>query len=229
MEVAALKSLFRSDVRDVAVPYLWSDTEVWSYIDEAQNQFCRLRGGIADAGSELPGITRLFIDTGDRRVALSSKVLEIREARSYPTGRIVNVVSVEDARFRLRADDYGFNLGSSFNPRPGPVRSLVIGESEGFLRLADVPTEPTVIDLSVFRLPLVGVGSDNDVLEIDHHHHRSLLYWMKHLAHQKQDAETFDRGRSQENMVLFMAYCEEARFERSQNTTVRAPVAYGGY
>ena len=44
-----LLAIFREEVSDLEVPYLWSDTLVYGYIDEAQKQFCRDTYGMLDA------------------------------------------------------------------------------------------------------------------------------------------------------------------------------------
>ena len=51
---------------------------------------------------------------------------------------------------------------------------------------------------------------------------------MKALAYRKQDAETFDRARAEENEVVFARYCAlvKSEFEREKHKT--RVVAYGG-
>ena len=53
MTPTQLKDLFRSDVRDEASPPLWTDTEIFVYMDDAQKMFCREGGGIADSTSTI--------------------------------------------------------------------------------------------------------------------------------------------------------------------------------
>ena len=84
MDSTALYELFRSDVRDDVAPYLWSDTEVYSYMDDAQKMFCRLQGGIADATSP---VTRISVAVGDVFVQISPTILKLREARRSTDGR----------------------------------------------------------------------------------------------------------------------------------------------
>jgi hypothetical protein len=54
------------------------------------------------------------------------------------------------------------------------------------------------------------------------------MNWMKHLAHEKQDAETYDRGRSMEFRDKFLAYCDQAKAERERREHKYRTVAYGG-
>jgi hypothetical protein len=52
---------------------------------------------------------------------------------------------------------------------------------------------------------------------------------MKHLAHLKQDAETYDRGRADQFRTEFFAYCDQAKAEREKREHKFRTVAYGGY
>ena len=53
MDSTALHDLFRSEVRDEATPYLWSDAEIYSYIDDAQKMFCLLTSKGYTLGDDL--------------------------------------------------------------------------------------------------------------------------------------------------------------------------------
>ena len=76
MDSTALYNLFRSEVRDEVEPFLWSDTEVYSYIDSAQKMFCRLGGGISDATS---AITQVAAVASQPFTTISSRILKIRQ------------------------------------------------------------------------------------------------------------------------------------------------------
>ena len=91
------------------------------------------------------------------------------------------------------------------------------------------PTETVTINLAVYRLPIVPITTLGDqALEIDAQHHTHLLLWMKHRAYNKQDAETFDKRKSQDFKDAFLAYCEEAKREQQRARRVQGNVAYGG-
>lgn len=85
------------------------------------------------------------------------------------------------------------------------------------------------IEMTVFRLPLTAITDDGDqALEIDEQHHSHLLLWMKHLGYDKQDAETFDRRKSDDFAQRFNTYCAEAKKEQDRARRVVGAVAYGG-
>lgn len=64
--------------------------------------------------------------------------------------------------------------------------------------------------------------------EVAPEHHEALLMWMKHRAYGKQDAETFDRGRSLDYKQQFANYCAAATAEWDRYKSNTNPVAYGG-
>lgn len=225
MNSSALLALFRSEVRDEATPYLWSDSEIYAYIDDAQKMFCRLQGGIADSSS---AITRIAVSAGDEYADISPLILKLRAARRTADGRDLSIKNYEDFQFARASDDYGYSAGFRFSTIRGPVQALIVGMDANRARLVDIPQEDQTIDLVVYRLPLTNITGANQPLEIDEHHHRHLLHWMKHLAHQKQDAETYDRGRSETFRTEFLAYCDQAKAEREKREHKYRTVGYGG-
>lgn len=216
MNAAGLVSLFRSQMEDQAQPYLWSDAEIYTYIDEAQDMFCRLVGGISDSTS---AVTRITVRAGETYVPLANVILDILEAERSD-GATLRLVTRERA-----AEDSAYQARAT----AGPIAALGLNFDAGSLRVLPVPEADDVISLSVSRLPLeeVTAGGNQD-LEVDRQHHYSLLYWMKALAYQKEGAETFDRGRAEENVAAFRAYCSEASIERIQREYTPGIVAYGG-
>jgi hypothetical protein len=227
MDSTALHDLFRSEVRDEATPHLWSDTEIYSYIDDAQKMFCRLQGGIADASS---GITHLSVSAGDVFVPVSPLILKIREARRSADGYDLQILNFEDMQVSRPVDDYGYRSGYRIDSTIGVVKAIVVGMDNNKIRLVHIPQENQAIDLIVYRMPLTTItDTGGQALEIDEHHHRHLLHWMKHLAYQKQDAETYDRGRSDMFRAEFLAYCDQAKAEREKREHKYRAVTYGGY
>ena len=226
MNSTALLALFRADVRDEAVPYLWSDTEILSYIDDAQKMFCRLQGGIADSSSAL---TLLEIAAGDKFATYDPRILKLRSAYREDNGRELELLNFEDLQFRQAESDYGYRPGFKIDNSEGELRALVTGMEANKVRLWRVPTEAQDVRLVVYRLPMASITATNQPLEIDEQHHRHLLHWMKHLAHQKQDAETYDRGRAEQFRTEFLVYCDQAKAEREKREHKFRTVMYGGY
>jgi len=226
MTPAALLALFRAEVRDEVAPYLWADAEVLAYLDDAQKMFCRLTGGIADASS---AITQLTATAGDEFLSFSPRILKLRSARLRADGRTLELLNLEDLETSYLSSDYGVHGGYRIDSRPGTVRALVLGMQANSARLVAIPVEDTEIALVVYRMPLEDIAATDDELEIDEQHHRHLLLWMKHLAHMKQDAETYDRGRAEEFRTGFLVYCDRAKAERERREHKYRAITYGGY
>lgn len=228
MDGAALIALFRKEVRDEATPYLWSDDEILSYATHAQEMFCRLTGGIADATSAL---TTLTVTAGAEFSPLSPRILKLRAARNATTGRDIQLLNYEDLQLGGAGGQYDYGQYVSnfrLDSTPGEVTGLVEGMEPNKVRWVRIPLEDLTVKLVVYRMPLSPATTSGE-LEIDEHHQRYLLHWMKYLAHQKQDAETYDRGRAEQFRNEFEMYCDRAKAERERREHKYRAVAYGGY
>lgn len=212
MNSTDLYELFRRDIADSAQPYLWSDLEVFSYMNDAYRMFVRLTGGVADSTSVT---ARVPVVTNVAAGVIAPAVLRIMSAYRVSDGQPVDI----------------YNGPEYVRPATakGPVRGMVIGEQDGLARWTTIPIANDTVQLSVYRMPL-GFITDavqlfTDVKE-DHHIH--LMDWMKHLAYRKQDAETFNRASSAENGDSFRNYCAEVVAERERLKHKTRIVAYGG-
>ena len=211
MTTTELLALFRSEVSDLELPYLWSDALVYGYIDEAQKQFCRQTVGIEDARSY-----KLTIVADTEWYALDPKILKLRSVIDRATGIDVPTVPVE------KMTQYGVR----FNGVTGPVKVLVTGLQKGYVRAYPLPNTAAVLELRTFRLPEdVAAGDD---FEIDDQHVRNLLHWVKHKAYSMTDAETYDPKSAAANFAMWDSYCARALNEQSRLRHSAGTVVYGG-
>lgn len=217
MNSTELLEAFRDEMADTVTPYLWSDAAIYRYMNDAQEMFCRKTEGIED--SRTVGVTELTIVPGTEWYTLSRKILKVRAATDATTGADVPIYTAEKASTH----------GVVFNGRTGPVRALIAGLERSALRTWPVPSVAATITLSVFRLPLTPITDDGDQeFEIDPQHHLALLHWMKHKAYDKQDAETFNKRKSDEFEKKFLDYCKAARVEQERARRDVSTVRYGG-
>lgn len=216
MNAGQLRDVFRREVFDLVEPFLWSDEEVYGFLDEAQEMFCRLTDGLADARTD--EVTLLEIPAGARWVALHPRIKKIRAAVVESTGHIVPVLNLEDAMTHQWRHD----------GTPGPLRALILGEQEHQARCFHVPDADVAVRLSVFRLPLTAIADEASTLEIDPQHHRGLLHWVKHRAYSKPDTETLDKQRARDSADAFYAYCDQAKREQGLARHKPRSVTYGG-
>lgn len=211
MDTTELLAQFRTEVADTELPYLWSDALIYTYINEAQKQFCRLTEGIEDARSY-----KLDIAVGQSWYAVDPAILKIRSAHDSATGREIPIVATEKMA----------TMGLWFDGGTGPIKVLITGLEKGSLRALPVPSVASTIELRTFRLPAdVAAG---DEFEIDAQHVLNLLYWVKYRAYSVQDADAGDKARADLNRKEFEMYCARARSEQGRLRRPTSTVVYGG-
>lgn len=209
--------VFREEMNDEAEPFLWSDSLVFRYLDQAQKNFCRWTEGIED--SSTVAITRATLLATEEWVTLDPRVLKVREVVNLATGRPYKVHNMEDAA----------RLGVVFNGRAGAVEAFVTGLEKHKLRAWPTPVATTNLEMRVFRLPLETITDAGDQeFEIDEQHHMALLLWAKSMAYGKEDIETFDRSKRDDYEARFRAYCADAKREQGRVRRNVGTVAYGG-
>lgn len=216
MKSDALLALFRTEMRDAIAPYLWDDTEGYAYIDDAQKMFCRLTDGISDAST--PEVVDITVAQNATWLDLHPSILKIRAAYRTSDGKPLTIINYEDCEHQ----------GIRFDGRTAPLQNLVVGMEENKLRLDRAASVADAIKLLVFRLPIVAITGDNQDFEIPEQHHMHLLKWVKALALLKQDAETFDKNKSEEMEQQFRAYCALAKLEQAKKRHKVRTVSYGG-
>jgi hypothetical protein len=216
---------FRSDVGDDAEPYLWTDGEAYQYMNDAYYMFVRLTGGIADGSS---AVTQLTATATEATTPIDPSVMRIRTAvNASDRNSAIKVINVQDVD-ELTSEDYGV-IRQADPSLPGPVKYMIIGEEEDYVRWVNVPTEDTLIQLVIERLPATPITRSRQAfagVRLEHHYH--LLKWMRHLAYRKQDVDTFNLIKSDQERDDFVAYCEMAKREKGIRKHKVRTVAYGG-
>lgn len=225
MNSGELYDRFRSDVVDEAAPYLWKDDEIWGYMDAAYKQFVRLTVGIADF---LSPVTRVRIISGNPVSTLDPSILRIMSAKKASDNSELTIANMSDQPF-LVSDDYSILSKLVLDNLPGPVRYMIIGAQRGKAKWVQVPAADDLVQMHVYRTPIVPVVDENHPLdEVDAEHHEYFLDWMKHRAYLKQDAETFDREKSNNAEARFRTYCEQCKREWERYKHKNRVVVYGG-
>lgn len=227
MNSTDLFNAFRSDVRDEVTPYLWSANDLARYANAAQIQFCKLEGGIADSSS---AATQVAVTAGEEFSPLHASILKIRHARRQSDGRELELLNLEDVQqMYAQPSDYGSLTSSTTMNSVGALRGMVLGMELNKARWVSIPDADDTVLLTINRKPLGCIdGADVD-LEIVEDHHEYLLLWMKYMAHLKQDAETYDKGRADTFRAQFEDYCRQAKIDRERREHKFRTIAYGGY
>jgi hypothetical protein len=212
MNTTELLAVVREELFDLELPYLWSDPILYTYIDDAQKQFCRETYGIEDARS-----FKLTIKSdGTVWYAIDPLILKIRDAIDPATGYDVPLIAIE----KMRENGY------RFDGTVGPLKVLITGMEKGYVRALPIPNVASSVELRTFRLSNDVVAGDD--FEIDPQHVLNLGYWIKYRAYSKQDAETRDDKKAASNKGLFEEYCAKAKVEQSRQRRPVSTVTYGG-
>ena len=225
MNAGEIIGAFREDVVDVAKPYLWSVDESWRYLNDAYRMFVRLTGGVQDFTSTA---TEVEIVAGDPIGKLHPSILRILSAQKRSDNGGIQLVNYTDLG-KTVGTAYGRPYSLSLDSRTGDVHSGVIGMERNKIRWSNVPASDDTVDLIIRRLPLEALVDDADELtDVDEEHHLALIHWMEHRAYLKQDADTFDKAKSDNCKALFEDYCRFARSEIERYKHKARSVAYGG-
>jgi hypothetical protein len=234
MTPADLADLFRSDVDDTdANDPLWSDDEVYSYMDRSQKKFARETDYFSD--SSTAEIVQLTVTADDPVLTLNPRVTKIRSARLLSTGRQLTPKKYQD----VENDGYGDNDYDSYatftttnweDSTGNPIILITDWENEK-VRLVPIPTVNDTVNLRVYRLPLVDITEDTPSFEITELEYQTgLLYWMKHLAYLKNDADVFNLQLSEEGRRLATMFMDDAdrNIQRLRAGSTVGAVRYGG-
>ena len=241
MNTQDLYNLFRSQVKDDITPFLWSDPEVYDYMNDAHFMFCRLVRGIADSTTPtdtngLP-LTLIPVNANDIFEPISPLILKIREAQRDYDNNTLTILNFEDITSGhylatpQQDTDYGFvNRPYKLDSVPGVTSAIIEGMEQEKIRLLPPSDRGFNIELIIYRLPLetITAAAAPQNFEIDVQHHRHLLLWMKYLAYSKEDAETFNKSKALENKALFEEYCDRAKLEKDTREAKYRQIAYGG-
>lgn len=193
MTLSELVAAFRTRADDEAQPYLWEDTEVAQYLNEAEREAAERALLIHDETTA--AVCTLTVVAGTASYPLHASILKIERATLASTGDTLTVTS----RDKLDQSWPGWETAT------GTPQHLV-EDGDGNATLVPAPTAADSVALAVKRLPLADMAADNDTPEIGVRHHYRMLDWALHLAFLKPDADAHNPK---------AADYHEARFERS--------------
>ena len=224
MTVDELYTLFRKNVADDIAPYLWSDEEIYAYMNDAYFWFVRLTGGIPDYSSD---ICTIQIVTDEATAEISPAILRIRQA-TLSDGRDIRIINSQDTT-RLSDEDFGLLRRMNMTNTKGAVRYMVIGLEPELVRWINVPDHDDTAHLLIERLPLAPItDSSTEFTGVAPQHHFYLMKWMEHLAYNKADTDSYNPNKSEASRQEFLTYCEFAKKEKDIAKHKTRIVAYGG-
>lgn len=235
-----LKDRFRREVDDIqggsqGEDYLWSDDDVFGYMEVAQRKFVR-RTKILRKGSpavDTPLLTTLaFTASGASGfLPISPKIIRILNARMRVAANSdpLEIVPFEELNEGFFTRDYGSVFVGDWQSKIGQARILSTNFSENLVRLVPIPSEDDTVELIVEHLPLNTVTCDSVLLEVTEFEDQLIILdYMRSLAFLKQDADTYDPELSSKFARLFDNAADERRREIKRTRFRARTTRYGG-
>lgn len=211
MNLGELRKLFRREAGDQTKPYLWSDAEIAEFANEAEREACRRADLLID--SQTQKLCRVTVKAGREGFDIDKSVIDIRRMRIQGQGTSVEPASA--AEMDCGYGDWESQTGTE-------ILYYLPDMDTAFIRLYPIPLQDIVLRMTVQRMPLSEMDSDDDEPEILWRHHRKLVYWMLKLAYEKQDSEGFDADKAQRAEAEFIREfgpSKSARNEQWQRMT----------
>ena len=222
MTVNELIAMFRTETADIEVPYLWTEDEVVTYLNDAYFMLVRFMGGVADSAS---APCTVAVPANATTIPIDPSFIRITRAFRVSDG--VEISVIEDNDTPLVRDSSGKLTLLRVGSTTGPIQFIVVGADALTARIHPIPAAPDSIAMHVRRLPSAQlVAGTNAMPDIRTEHHLHLLKWMKAMAYRKQDTETLGPAKAAENENLFLQYCSQAvheqeRMRRKSRTSLR--------
>lgn len=244
--VDELKTRFRNDTDDVeggsgGEDFLWSDDEVLDYMYEAQREFVRRTHVLRKTAPFSPTITEIaytaptgtpvnldgFITPHPSIIRpLRARMANTANARSDP----LQIITAEDLDegFFTNDRDYASLFSSDWQSKAGPARMLITNLQEDRWRLVPIPLIDDTIELTVEHMPVNDV-TQGAVLEVTEREDQlTMLLYMKHLAFNKQDADTYDKELADRFENAFEKKADNRRREIRRSRFRHVGMRYGG-
>lgn len=200
-----LKTIFRREVDDLpGAGYsgadgsdgdcLWKDDEIYAYMTEAAD---------AVASGALPTYAMYTIayDAGDEAVDVPAGLMYIRYASLLSNKKQLRQANVNQVD-ALRDRDYGIVLSELLTAEGEPCW-LIRDYDVDAIRLAPIPTAADSIVIQGYSTITTPLGDGESMPFQTIKEQRLMLTYMKYLAYDKHDAETYDRTRSDRYKAMF--------------------------
>ena len=203
--------------------YLWSNTRLIHYVNQAQRKFARESLCIRDYAT--PQCCELQTVAWQKEYDLDQSVVAVISAKM--DGDRADLARAGHSQFQTyrTPDAYFFNPQELSQVPPGKI--LAFGTDEGVaqddqgsysvvvLRTFPAPTPQWAgcMKLRVARLPLNDLCNPLDVPEVPKDHHLDMLTWAAYLALRIVDHDIGDPERAQEFKAQFEAHIGEIQKE----------------
>lgn len=209
MKAGEIIGLFRQQADDTADPGKWTESELMTWLNEAEREACRRARLLVDSrgtaftyavnGTNTATTThthgRITLGSGTDFYDLDPRIIYLRR------------VKLAGRTLPLRAVDYRDldRCAPGWESHTGTVEGYVRGLDTGKFRPYRTPTSAGTVTLTVVREPLVAMTGPNDAPEINPRYHLGLIDWMAYRAYMKKDAEVYSPDEAAQHLALFEA------------------------
>lgn len=202
MTLAELRLAARMRLDDQISPYLWSDNELNSFINQAVNEAC-LRARL-NVDTSTPDVALIKVVAGTASYAIHRAVFQVERVYLETSAEVLFPFGYADLD----------QFDQSWAQRSGRPKYYNLdmnyfmegGELKHRLTINPTPIINENMRLTVYRLPLEAMSADGDEPDVPLQYQPDLLHWVCHLAYLKQDTEV-------SNPKAALEY--EARFEQA--------------
>lgn len=192
MTVEDFITAFRSDLRDLTIPQMWSDEDIVRYLNDAVDEAAERALLIED--SVTADCCEVVLIPGQATYDLHPSVLRVKRATFNVKPLHISSVEAED------------NQGFGWENREGPVpQKFIVNGQATTITFVPKPTEAGTVKLTVYRTGLTPLTTDVDTAEpeLKAVYHPRLKDWMYRCAYLKRDAETLNEAKAAEHEAMF--------------------------
>jgi hypothetical protein len=191
----------RGTLDDQATPYLWSDVELVSYANRAEERLCEEAYLISD--SSTPVVCTINLQVGVQNYAKHPSIVSVTEIWLPSLVRSVT----KKTRAWLESN---YHIWRSLNP--GTPVYFCEEIDTGKITLIPTPNAAVQANLTVFRRPLtpLSVTNLNASPEIPAEFHKYMKNGILALAYEKQDTECYDPQKAMKYAAMFEADIKKA-------------------
>lgn len=186
MTLTQLIALFRQEADDAVAPYLFSDTAVTGWLNEAVEEACVRALLVKDWTTT--AVCSIDVAAGTSTYNAHASIINITRAAFLPTGGSDSTVLYQTTEFDLD------RLQPGWRDETGEPEAFIHHDTK--IRLGCIPESAGTLSLEVNRIPLALMATGTDVPEIAARHHRTLVQWALFRAFSVPDSEVVDPNKA---------------------------------
>ncbi len=186
MTLTQLIALFRQEADDAVAQYLFSDTAVTGWLNEAVEEACVRALLVKDWTTS--AVCSIAVAAGTSTYNAHASIINITRAAFMVDGGSDSAVLYQTTEFELD------RLQPGWRDETGEPDSFIHHDTK--IRLGCIPESAGTLSLEVNRIPLAPMATGTDVPEIAARHHRTLVQWALFRAFSVPDSEVVDPNKA---------------------------------